>query len=60
MSIVRQHRRLSGSNRHKDDISDIASYDWLLLTVVLILLCIGLIMVLSASGMVAERLTGDK
>lgn len=60
MSIVRQHRRLSGSNRHKDDISDIASYDWLLLTVVLVLLCIGLIMVLSASGMVAERLTGDK
>ncbi len=36
------------------------SYDWWLFTIVLVLLSIGLIMVLSASGVVAERLNGDK
>lgn len=35
-------------------------YDWWLMAVVLTLLCIGLLMVLSASGVVAERLYGDK
>ncbi len=36
------------------------TYDWWLFTIVVILLGIGLIMVLSASGVVAERLNGDK
>lgn len=35
-------------------------YDWRLMAVVLMLLCIGLLMVLSASGVVAERINGDK
>ncbi len=35
-------------------------FDWWLFTVVFILLGLGLIMVLSASGVVAERLNGDK
>lgn len=34
--------------------------DWWLLAVVLTLLCIGLLMVLSASGVVAERMNGGK
>lgn len=60
MNTIRQQRRLSGAVRYRGDGSKALSYDWLLLTVVLVLLCIGLLMVLSASGMVAERLTGDK
>ncbi len=36
------------------------NFDWWLFTIVVVLLGIGLIMVLSASGVVAERLNGDK
>jgi len=36
------------------------AYDWWLIALVLMLLCIGLLMVLSASGIVAERLSGNK
>ena len=36
------------------------AYDWWLIALVLMLLCLGLLMVLSASGIVAERLNGDK
>ncbi len=36
------------------------SFDWWLFTIVVVLLGIGLIMVLSASGVVAEKLNGDK
>lgn len=36
------------------------SYDWWLVAITVMLLCIGLVMVLSASSMVAERITGDK
>ena len=39
---------------------DTGNYDWWLMAVVLMLLCIGLLMVLSASGVVAERINGDK
>ncbi len=35
-------------------------YDWFLFGVVLILLCVGVLMVLSSSGIVAERINGDK
>ena len=34
--------------------------DWWLAAVVLTLLCIGLLMVLSTSGVIGERLAGDK
>lgn len=37
-----------------------AHFDWWLFAVMLVLLSIGLIMVLSASGMVAEQVNGDK
>lgn len=37
-----------------------SQYDWWLFAIVLMLLCIGILMVLSASGVVAERLNGDK
>jgi cell division protein FtsW len=36
------------------------AYDWWLIALVLILLCMGLLMVLSAGGIVGERLAGDK
>lgn len=35
-------------------------YDWWLLAIILLLLAIGLVMVLSASGIVAEQANGDK
>ncbi|MDR2821081.1 MAG: putative lipid II flippase FtsW [Desulfovibrio sp.] len=37
-----------------------ASFDWWLFTIMLSLLAIGLVMVFSASGMVAEQINGDK
>lgn len=37
-----------------------SSFDWWLFTTMMILLCIGLVMVLSASGIVAEQANGDK
>ncbi|MBE6441160.1 MAG: putative lipid II flippase FtsW [Desulfovibrio desulfuricans] len=37
-----------------------APFDWWLFTIVLVILAIGLIMVLSASGIVAEQVNGDK
>ncbi len=40
--------------------SPFAPFDWWLFTIVLVLLSIGLIMVLSASGIVAEQVNGDK
>lgn len=57
MNVIRQQKSfLEGRTRQ----TDIGSYDWWLVAVVLILLSIGLLMVLSASGIVAERITGDK
>ncbi len=37
-----------------------APFDWWLFTIMLIILAIGLVMVLSASGIVAEQVNGDK
>ena len=37
-----------------------APFDWWLFTIMLIILSIGLVMVLSASGIVAEQVNGDK
>lgn len=37
-----------------------APFDWWLFTIVITLLAIGLVMVLSASGIVAEKMNGDK
>ncbi len=41
-------------------ISQLGQYDWWFFALFLVLLGIGLIMVLSASGVVAERINGDK
>lgn len=38
----------------------VASFDWWLFTIMLTILAIGLVMVLSASGIVAEQIHGDK
>lgn len=37
-----------------------APFDWWLFTIMLVILAVGLVMVLSASGIVAERVNGDK
>lgn len=50
----------SGSHAGKAATRVLGACDWRLLAVVLTLLCIGLLMVLSASGVVAERMYGDK
>ncbi len=42
------------------EMTDSGVYDWWFFAIFLVLLGIGLIMVLSASGVVAERLNGDK
>ena len=38
----------------------VGAYDWWLIGLTLVLLCLGLLMVLSSSGIVGERLVGDK
>lgn len=58
----------TGKNRAASGLAGMAdkdptpagSFDWWLFTIVLVILAIGLIMVLSASGIVAERINGDK
>ena len=37
-----------------------ASFDWWLFTLAMLIMAIGLVMVLSASGIVAEQSNGDK
>lgn len=58
MNMARR-RALRGTPAKKD-LAENGVYDWWLIAVVLMLLCIGLLMVLSASGVVAERINGDK
>lgn len=50
-------RKTSAANKK---IEDAGNFDWWLLTIMLLLLAIGLVMVLSASGIVAEQANGDK
>lgn len=49
-----------GVNTKSDAPAEIGSFDWWLFTVTVILLGVGLVMVLSASGVVAEQVNGDK
>lgn len=56
--IMAQRRAAKLSAPKESQIS--GQYDWWIIAVVLMLLCIGLLMVLSASGVVAERINGDK
>ncbi|MBQ9406168.1 MAG: putative lipid II flippase FtsW [Desulfovibrio sp.] len=42
------------------DTGTLGRFDWWLFTIMLVILSIGLIMVLSASGIVAEQVNGDK
>ena len=57
----------SGSSRNQlrsaltpETPAPMGSMDWWMVAIVLILLSIGLLMVLSSSGVIGERLTGDK
>ena len=50
----------SSINKKYASAQEQGNFDWWLLTIMLIILVIGLIMVLSASGIVAERANGDK
>lgn len=56
--IMAQRRAAKLSTPKESQIP--GQYDWWVIAVVLMLLCIGLLMVLSASGVVAERINGDK
>lgn len=63
MSLMALRKTPSGdsaSHVGKAAAQALGAYDWRLLAVVLTLLCVGLLMVLSASGVVAERMYGDK
>ena len=55
MTMARRRVPSSGF-RPTQESAPVGQYDWGLIA----LLCIGLLMVLSASGVVAERIKGDK
>lgn len=48
------------NNEKKTDTVKLMTFDWWLFTIALVILGIGLVMVLSASGIVAEQANGDK
>ena len=50
----------TGSGAHAAQGVLVGSFDWWLFTIMLVILSIGLVMVLSASGIVAEQSNGDK
>ncbi len=56
----RNTKRMRQSQTAALEKSRYGTYDWWLIALVLLLVSIGLIMVLSASGVVAERMNGDK
>lgn len=56
----RKTKRMRQSETAALEKSRYGAYDWWLIALVLLLVSIGLIMVLSASGVVAERMNGDK
>jgi rod shape determining protein RodA len=59
MTMARRRVPSSGF-RPTQESTPVGQYDWGLIALFLMLLCIGLLMVLSASGVVAERINGDK
>ncbi len=59
MTMARRRVPSSGF-RPTQESAPVGQYDWGLIALFLMLLCIGLLMVLSASGVVAERINGDK
>ncbi|MBO4301288.1 MAG: putative lipid II flippase FtsW [Desulfovibrio sp.] len=50
----------AGDKKSVGEVSSLGGFDWWLFTIMLVILSIGLIMVLSASGIVAEQVNGDK
>ena len=58
MSLGMARRKTLGASSTED--IPVGRYDWGLIALFLMLLCIGLLMVLSASGVVAERIHSDK
>ena len=59
--MMMARRRVPSSGfRPAQESAPAGQYDWGLIALFLMLLCIGLLMVLSASGVVAERINGDK
>ena len=55
MTMARRRVPSSGF-RPTQESAPVGQYDWGLIALFLMLLCIGLLMVLSASGVVAERI----
>ena len=60
MTMARRRAPQSSLFRGRSEDTPTGHYDWGLIALFLMLLCIGLLMVLSASGVVAERMNGDK
>lgn len=59
-NIVKDTKKRSGLGQALAPEGPTAPFDWWMFTIVLTLLAIGLVMVLSASGIVAEKMNGDK
>ena len=60
MTMARRRAPQSSLFKGRSEDMPTGHYDWGLIALFLMLLCIGLLMVLSASGVVAERMNGDK
>ena len=60
MTMARRRAPQPSLFRGRAEDAPTGHYDWGLIALFLMLLCIGLLMVLSASGVVAERMNGDK
>lgn len=60
MSVTNIKKQSALGRLLAQDSETTAPFDWWLFTIVVTLLAIGLVMVLSASGIVAEKLNGDK
>lgn len=60
MSMANTKKQSALGRLLSQDANNNGPFDWWLFTIVVCLLAIGLVMVLSASGIVAEKLNGDK
>ena len=59
-NIIKDIKKKSGMGQALTPEGPTAPFDWWMFSIVLTLLAIGLVMVLSASGIVAEKMNGDK
>ena len=60
MTMARRRAPQPSLFRGRAEDAPTGHYDWGLIALFLMLLCIGLLMVLSASGVLAQPMNGDK